>query len=585
VVMASLKRSFLEASLREQREAARRISDRVAAHVWDIRNVLLTVASREGSYAGPASALSTARKDDAAIPEGSKPRVALRQLLENYPALMEASIIGPRGRETAKLVRRGERIVVSSNYVHRGSRPEFRRPQQGRSYIGPVFFTERERLPQMFISVPLDARREQVLLARVSLGNIWDLVSAATVGKSGYAYIVDSKGALIAHPETGRVFAHENLAESPAVKEFLQNPRDPDGDAAGHTFRFQDEKGEPVLAVHHRVPELDWEVIVQIPLRDALSPLRTLWRQVAVVVIVLGSVFLTVGLSLVQRILRPLSHLQEGVQKIGQGNLAHRLDVRTDDEIQKLAEEFNAMAESLERLEQAKRDLTHMIVHDLKNPLSSVLGSIDYILTRAEALTPEQKKILSLGSKSGKDLIRLIQNLLDFAKMEEGRLELRRENFSLLEMAADCVDDLEAHIHRESKMVSVEVPKDLPKAWADRDLLHRVLSNLLTNSLKHTSQGAEISIRANLDAEQKALVLSVKDNGEGIPEQFRQKIFEKFGQAEAKKQRFRIGAGLGLAFCKMAVEAHGGRIWVESEEGKGSEFFVQIPLEIPGKLM
>jgi signal transduction histidine kinase len=161
--------------------------------------------------------------------------------------------------------------------------------------------------------------------------------------------------------------------------------------------------------------------------------------------------------------------------------------------------------------------------------------------------------------------------------MEEGKLELHPETFSLLDLAGQCVDDLEANINREGKVVSVEVPKDLPKVYADRDLLHRVLSNLVANALKHTSKGAEIAIRAEPGADGRSMILSVRDTGEGIPVEYLEKIFEKFGQAELRRQSFRVGSGLGLTFCKLAVESHGGKIWVKSDVGKGSEFFVEIP--------
>jgi signal transduction histidine kinase len=222
-----------------------------------------------------------------------------------------------------------------------------------------------------------------------------------------------------------------------------------------------------------------------------------------------------------------------------------------------------------------------MIVHDLKSPLSSVLGSLDYVLMSAKELSAEHKKLLSLGSKAGKDQLRMIQNLLDLGKMEEGKLEIKPESFPLLDLAAKCVDDLEANMYREGKMVSVEIPKNFPKMWADRDLIYRVLSNLLSNALKHTSKGAEISLRADVDEEGKSIVISVRDTGEGIPAEYLEKVFEKFGQAELRKQSFRVGSGLGLTFCKLAVEGHGGKIWAESQVGRGSEFFVRLPMPAP----
>jgi signal transduction histidine kinase len=240
------------------------------------------------------------------------------------------------------------------------------------------------------------------------------------------------------------------------------------------------------------------------------------------------------------------------------------------------------MAESLAKTDRTKRDLIHMIVHDLKNPLSATLGSIEYVLQMTQdRLGPEPHKLLSLGAKSGRDLLRMIQNLLDVAKMEEGQLKIRQDHFSILELAGQCVDDLEAQIVKENKVISVEVDHNLPLAWADRDLVHRVLANLLTNALKHTPRKTEISIHVRLDKEGTALVVSVQDTGEGVPADFKEKIFEKFSQAEGKRRNHRIGSGLGLTFCKLAVEAHGGRIWVESEAGKGSEFFFTLPLAEP----
>jgi len=561
VVMVTIRRSLLEIPLREQREIALRVSDLVAGHVGNVKKVLLTVASR-GGFAGASAA---------------EQRAALRDLMTQYPHLTECAVLNPQGRETVKMVRQDRRLLAADALLNRAGRDEFRRAWTGPGYVSPVFFTERDRTPQMFIAVPI-GRRQGVLLSRLSLDSVWELVSEVSVGKGGYAYLVDTKGNLLAHPQRDRVLSHENMAERSVVKELLEGESEPLGGGTGLFHLHEGDEGEKVLAVHHRVTGLGWGVVVQRPMSDALAPMRSLWRRVAAVVLVLGGVLLAAGLSLVRKILEPLAVLQEGVQKIAQGDLKQRLEIHTDDEIQKLAEEFNKMAESLESAEELKRDLTHMIVHDLKSPLSGVLGSIDYVASGAIGqVTEEQKKILSLGVKSGKDLLRLIQNLLDMAKMEEGRLELRREEFSLLELAAECVDDLEAHIHRENKQVSVEVPKSLPKIWADRDLVYRVLTNLLTNALKHTSQGAEIAIGAGLSDDQSAFVLSVKDSGEGIPPEFIAKIFEKFGQAEAKRKKFRIGSGLGLTFCKLAVEAHGGRIWVESELGKGSAFFVRIP--------
>jgi signal transduction histidine kinase len=404
-------------------------------------------------------------------------------------------------------------------------------------------------------------------------------VTSAAAERSAHAYVLDEGGNLLAHPDHARVLAHENWAERPLVR--ASSIRD----QGSSIDRSSDPRLEDrVIGVWRRVPELGWRVLVEVPAHEFRAPMRTLARRVALGASAVSLLFLALGLSLVRRILLPLRELREGVLKIGAGDVGARLDVRTGDELEDLAGAVNQMAESLGQAERMRQDLTHMIVHDLKSPLSSILGSMDYVLTLAKGnLTPEQTKMLSLGNKAGKDLLRLIQNLLDLGKMEQGRLELQSDHFSILELAGQCVDDLEALILRENKFISIDMAANLPKVWGDRDLVHRVLANLLTNALKHTPRGTEISVHVSLSEKGDAHVLCVRDTGEGVPKEFLTKIFDKFSQAESKKKNVRVGSGLGLAFCKLAVEAHGGRIWVESEPGRGSAFFFTLPRALPLK--
>jgi len=595
------RRSLLNISVEQQQEVARRIGDRIVGHVGNVKTLLLTIVrQRDFIAAAPAA-------------QGA----ILVDFMKGYPYLMECSVLGSDGMEIVKIVRRGTKLFRATNYVNRSRREEFRSPGLRRmSYVGPVFFASRDQGPQMFISVPSNpsfvgdesnpeeflgnmkqssagsARpprgkqsRGAVLLARVSLEKVWELVDDASVGEKGFAAVVDPKGNLLAHPVRDRVFAHEKWADRTVVKEFLEGQSEELGLPTGKFHTHEGDEGERMVMIHHRIPGLGWGIIVARPLKEALGPVRKMRNRSVLIALMVGGLIWFFGASLVRHILEPLRQLQDGVQKIGTGDLKHRIVANMSDELQTLADEFNKMAESLESLSMSQRDLTHMIVHDLKSPLSGVLGCIDYVSSEAiGAVTPEQKKMLSLASKSGKDLLRLIQNLLDMAKMEEGRLEVRREAFSILELAAECVDDLEANIRREKKMVSVEIPRSLPTIRADRDLIYRVMTNLLQNALKHTPTGAEISLRARMEPDSSAVILSVWDNGEGISKEYLEKIFEKFGQAEGKKQKLRVGTGLGLTFCKLAVEAHGGKIWVESTVGKGSEFFVRLPMDAPVEL-
>lgn len=223
--------------------------------------------------------------------------------------------------------------------------------------------------------------------------------------------------------------------------------------------------------------------------------------------------------------------------------------------------------QQLHALESMKDDLIHMIIHDLRSPLTVIMGNVE----TAQCLSkdPKEQDILQRVICGCEGMLTLIGNLLDVSRMEEGRLQLRLEEFRFSEVVQANLDILAPAATRWNKPIVCRIPEDLPLLYADRDLVRRILANLLSNALKYSAQGKPIEVDARWDAGRSQFTISVTDHGTGIAPEFHQKIFDKFGQVEAKQSRERVGSGLGLTFCRMAAEAHGGRIWVESvpEEG------------------
>ena len=237
--------------------------------------------------------------------------------------------------------------------------------------------------------------------------------------------------------------------------------------------------------------------------------------------------------------------------------------------VKHLHDDLEKSYRDLMELENTKDHLTQMIIHDLKNPLTGIKANLEIV--GMEELR-ETQECLDAAQRSCDLLFNMIQDLLDISKMEDGQLTLNKEPCNLEEIIGASAKEFEVTSLAENKEIVLEMSPDLPPLNCDRNLLYRTMSNLLINAIKYTGRGGTITVHALVV--EGSFQVRVEDTGQGIPDEYLEKIFEKFGQVES---RSRSGTGLGLTFCRMAVEAHQGRIWVESEEGVGSRFIFEIP--------
>lgn len=259
-------------------------------------------------------------------------------------------------------------------------------------------------------------------------------------------------------------------------------------------------------------------------------------------------------------------------------NLVKSSEKQLIDQVSELESEKQQLIE-LERLRQETADL---VVHDLRNPLSSISLSLQMLeMVLPEDILNENRQLLEIARYSNNRMIQLVESLLDVARMEAGESLFTFETFDLIDVLCKVTDGLLVARKRH-----IRVERHLPATlWvtADRDKLERVLLNLLDNALKYTPNSGSISISA--EQREEDVLVSISDCGAVIPEDERLYIFERFAQIPGDR-RTRRGFGLGLAYCRMAVEAHGGRIWVEAvEEGKGNRFRFTLPNPIDVKNM
>ena len=251
------------------------------------------------------------------------------------------------------------------------------------------------------------------------------------------------------------------------------------------------------------------------------------------------------------------------------------------DELFNSYQEIAAKNEKLEDLQKVKDGLTHMIIHDLRNPLTAISTYLQLATMEKQDVAEEQPSKVSRCLYFCTELDRLIQNLLDINKMEEKRLELQVEETDLETLINDCSDHFLAEAEERAISLSFFKEERIPSIPIDPGLMKRVFANLLNNALRHTLKNGKIQITVDFTPDKKHILAAVRDNGMGLPPDYHQKIFDKFEQVSLKTEKRVVGSsGLGLTFCKMAVEAHGGKLWVESEgEKKGCTFLVSIPIE------
>ncbi|MBN1936650.1 MAG: GAF domain-containing protein [Anaerolineae bacterium] len=239
---------------------------------------------------------------------------------------------------------------------------------------------------------------------------------------------------------------------------------------------------------------------------------------------------------------------------------------------------FRDISEEVE-LARLREDTTHMLVHDLRSPLTVVMGTLDLMkYTFGKEDEDKFDKLLSMCKGSSVRMLDMVNQLLDIGKLESGQLPIHPQNIVARDLLSDVAARL-APLAAEARItLEINADPDLPNLFIDPDLIGRVLNNLLDNAIKFTPDEGRVELWARRQLDVDGLLLGVSDSGPGIPPEALPRLFEKFQQVDSVQGR-RKGTGLGLPFCKLAVEAHGGEIWVESKVGKGTTFLMTLPAQ------
>jgi two-component system, OmpR family, sensor histidine kinase BaeS len=287
--------------------------------------------------------------------------------------------------------------------------------------------------------------------------------------------------------------------------------------------------------------------------------------------------------GLISSMRRPLEELVNAAGRLAAGDRSTRVEVGGLSETATLGAAFNEMAEELEQEESRREQLDRLkdefvltASHELRSPLTSVQGFAELLMLERDSLTPRQAETVEIILDNCRHLVRLLNDLLDLARSDAGRLSIRPQPTEVAPLIEDVVRTMRAQTEAGNQSLTEDVPPGLPLINVEPDRIRQILVNLLTNAHEYSPEGASIRVSARaLGAE---VEINVTDDGPGIPADQLERIFDRFTRGDAGLTQRVGGTGLGLAISKSLVELHGGSITAESTVGQGSTFRVRLPI-------
>jgi signal transduction histidine kinase len=563
------------ASIEVQKEKAEAAAQRIESFVREIERQIGWVAQAQW----------------AALPVEQR-RFDYVRLQRQVPAITELVQLDRQGHEQLRVSRLS--MDAAGAGTDRSTDPAFVEAMANRVYFSPVYF-RKESEPYLTMAVA-HGRKSGVTIAEINLKLILDVISQIKVGKDGYAYVVDRLGRLVAHPDISLVLRGTDMSRLAQVAAALK----PQGQDAA-TVDARNRAGVSVLSAYAPIPALGWLVFVEVPTAEAQQPVIDAGLR-ALALLVLGLLIAGgAGALLARRMVVPIRALEAGAQRVGGGELSHRLSIKTGDELESLANQFNRTAEALQEsyagLEQKVEDRTaelreksHQLEvasqhksqflanmsHELRTPLNAIIGYTEMMADGLYGDVGEKAQgVLERVQNNGRHLLGLINDVLDLSKIEAGQLTLTVEDYSVADMVATVLSATESLARAKNLKLGSAVAPGLPTGTGDARRLTQVLLNLVGNAIKFTDRGG-VEIRAAQAGDR--FEMSVVDSGPGIAPADQGKIFDEFQQVDNTSTRKKGGTGLGLSISRRIVELHGGRITVESEVGKGSTFKISIPV-------
>ena len=513
-------------------------------------------------------------------------RLDALRALRQAPAVSDLVLLDGAGRE--RVAESRLELGRVDTLADRSASPAFAGASATRSYRGDVYFRKGSE-PFVTLAVAGADPAAGVAIAEVSLKHVWDVVSRIRIGRDGSVYVVDRAGRLIAHRDINLVLRNTDLAATLAA--FDAGAEGPDGRRA---VAMRGTRGEEVLATSRSIEPVGWRVVVEQPLEEADEPVRAAVR--AAIWVAAGSLLLALAAALwsAWRMARPLGVLARGAERLGAGELAHRIDLRSGDELQQLGERFNAMAgelqanvSTLERkveertraLSEANRAKSRLLAaasHDLRQPLHAL--NLLVAQQRVEQDPGERERLAGRVESAIASINALFDGLLDVSKLDAGVVRPESSAFPVQRL----LDQMDVTYSAAARLKGLELRIRAHPGWVRSDpvLLERIVGNLVSNAVRYTAHGA---ILVGCRRATQGLRIVVCDTGAGIPEDQRERVFEEFYQLSPEGSGRGEGLGLGLSIVARLCELMQHPVTLRSHPGRGSCFTVTVPVVAAGE--
>jgi len=497
----------------------------------------------------------------------------LLSVLSRYEDFILISVLNGKGDEVIK-VHNPNFAQESSTLISRSQDPAFLQAKKtGAPKVGNIYYEG--DLPRINVVYPLEADYEYVFVT-VTLSKLWQKIDGIRIGKTGFAFLIDSEGRTIFHPELERAKNFEKVTTLPIVKQALAGFGRPIGvDVSGEGFHS--DAGSGVVGAYAWAESLNWGVIMQQAKSEAYSSIARMKANAGLWIIlsIVGSVF--IAFYLAKSLSRPILELIVGAEKLGEGDFSHEVKVNTRDEISTLANTFNFMIKKLKEFQEqlvlreklaAVGQMASVVGHEIRNPLGVINNAIYYIRTKLEMsserqLDPKIQKHIGIIEKEIAASNKIVSDLLGFSRT-------RPPMAQPLDLNKIIEDSLSAVSLPETVKVEIDLSLELPPTLVNPDEIRQVFINLINNAWQAMPEGGTLKIRTY--TEEEMAQVEITDTGCGISPENMKKLFTPFFSTKTK------GTGLGLAAVQRILERHKGKIKVRSRVEQGTTFIISLPL-------